>query len=130
MKILLIFLCSFCISAALAQHTSLESIEAPTDFENVHVEQIAEDSLSSAFLIFVKHKVGLHYHDHHTENVYVLDGTGEMILGSDTFRIAPGDHIFIPEKTPHAVKVLSSTPLKVLSVQSPQFDGSDRILLE
>ena len=41
-----------------------------------------------------------------------------------------GDIIFIPMNTVHSLKVTSSIPVKVLSVQSPRFDGKDRIFVD
>ena len=35
----------------------------------------------------------------------------------------------IPKNTPHGLEVLSSAPVKVLSIQSPQFKGADRIFI-
>jgi len=51
-----------------------------------------------------------------------------MVLGTDTFKIASGDLIFIPKNTVHAVKSIGASVLKVISIQSPRFDGTDRIL--
>ena len=41
--------------------------------------------------------------------------------------IVAGDYIRVAKGTPHAVKVLSSTPLKIISVQAPEFFGKDRV---
>jgi len=46
-----------------------------------------------------------------------------------THHINKGDYFNIPENTPHGLQVLSSSPIKVLSIQSPKFDGTDRILI-
>ena len=46
------------------------------------------------------------------------------------FEIKKGDVVFIPKNTAHAVKSTGKQPLKVLSVQSPNFDGKDRIFIE
>jgi len=43
-------------------------------------------------------------------------------------RSAVGGSIFIPQNTWHYVKVTSAEPLKVLSIQAPNFDGKDRVL--
>jgi mannose-6-phosphate isomerase-like protein (cupin superfamily) len=51
-------------------------------------------------------------------------------LGKSKRGIKKGDLIFIPKGTPHAVKTISAVPLKVISVQSPLFDGSDRIMID
>lgn len=124
---LLFFLLPF---FAKAQNQSLDTIKAPANYENIYSRTIASDSLSSSFVIFIKKEVKKHKHATHTENVYILDGEGEMLLGDKTFKVKKGDIIFIPMNTVHSLKVTSSIPVKVLSVQSPRFDGKDRIFVD
>jgi mannose-6-phosphate isomerase-like protein (cupin superfamily) len=88
------------------------------------------DSACSSFLLCIDAAVRPHLHRTHTEHVFVLDGTAEMMLGDSTRAIKAGDMILIPPGTPHAVKVTSPTPLRVISVQSPYFDGTDRVWLD
>ncbi len=107
---------------------SLKELKPDTDFENIHVQKIAEDSLQSTFVIWIKQSVSEHYHAEHTENIVVIAGKATMTLGDSTFTIRAGDHLTIPKGTPHSVtKVFGRKPLQVLSIQSPKFDGSDRI---
>jgi mannose-6-phosphate isomerase-like protein (cupin superfamily) len=120
----------FIFSSAFAQHRSLTELQPKEPFENVYSEKIAEDSLSSSFLIWIKKEVKLHKHLEHSEHVYVLEGEGNMQLGNEKLNIKSGDIIFIPQNTPHKVVTTSKNPLKVVSIQSPKFDGADRILLE
>ena len=115
---------------AKAQNQSLDTIKAPSNYDNIYSRTIASDSLSSSFVIFIKKEVKKHKHATHTENVYILDGEGEMLLGDKTFKVKKGDMIFIPMNTVHSLKVTSSIPVKVLSVQSPSFDGKDRIFVD
>lgn len=121
-------LCLLC-SVLQAQHTVPDTVKAPAAYENVHVVKIASDSLSTTFVIFIKKEVKLHRHNQHTENVIVLDGEGEMQLGDKKFRVKKGDHVFIPKGTKHAVVVKSKKPMKVMSIQSPNFDGKDREMI-
>ena len=88
---------------------------------------LGSDSLSSAFLIVIKNEVKSHKHVYHTENVYIIEGTGHMTMGDKEFDVKPGDHFFIPKGIYHGVKVTSTKPLKLLSVQSPYSDGTDRV---
>jgi len=116
--------------AAIAQiDPDLKQLSPPKSYENIPVERISDDSNQAAFVIWIKIEVVLHKHEWHTKNVYILDGKGEMTLGDEKFVVKKGDYFNIPEATPHALKVLSSGPIKVLSIQSPYFDGSDRILI-
>ena len=115
---------------ATAQNQSLDTIKAPLNYDGIYSRMVASDSLSSSFVIFIKKEVKKHKHAKHTENVYILEGTGEMLLGDKTFLVKKGDMIFIPMNTVHSLKVTSSSPVKVLSVQSPHFDGKDRIFVD
>jgi quercetin dioxygenase-like cupin family protein len=119
----------FCLLISLhsrAQNISTGTLQAPTDFANIHVQQIAGDSLSTSFIIWIKQEVKSHKHEWHSETILVLEGEGTMRLGDTSFAIKPGDYVFIPKQTYHSVTVTKGI-LKVLSVQSPHFDGSDRI---
>lgn len=103
----------------------------PTEtYDNVKVMPVYTDENSSSFMIFVKQKVRRHMHLYHTEVVTVLEGKGEFYLAGETLTIQAGDHIVIPPGTPHGVKTTSKKPLKVLSVQSPEFIGEDRVFVK
>ena len=110
---------------------SLKKMEPSDNFENIYAEKISEDSLQSSFVIWVKSGVKQHFHAEHTENIYVISGKATMTLADSTFTIRKGDLLTIPKGTPHSVtKVFGRKPLQVLSIQSPLFDGSDRIFIE
>lgn len=139
-------LLSFCIilssTFAAAQHCifpeykcenghNLASAEPDAEFENIKVQKLAHDSLSTGFLIWVKKSVRSHRHEYHSENVYVIEGEGDMTVGDNTFRITPGSYVFIPTNVVHSVVVDESKGvMKVLSVQSPFFDGNDRVFVD
>ena len=110
--------------------SSLDSINCPIDFENIYVKKIQSDKNQSAFIIWINKEVKLHKHLTHSESIYILEGEGNMKIGDKTMRVIKGDYYFIPENTTHGVKVSSLKPMKVLSIQAPEFDGKDRVLLE
>jgi mannose-6-phosphate isomerase-like protein (cupin superfamily) len=107
-----------------------DTIKAATEFDNIYGRALYSDSLSSSFVIFIKKEVKKHKHQFHTEHVYILEGEGEMLLGEKQLKVKKGDILFIPKNTIHSLKVTSKEPVKVLSIQSPYFDGKDRILIE
>lgn len=110
---------------------NLNDIKPDEAFENISIKEISKDSLQSNFVIWIKHAVPAHYHENHTESIYVISGKGEMTIGSKTLNIRTGDFIVIPAKTVHSVtKVKGNKPLKVLSNQAPMFDGSDRFFVK
>ena len=102
-------------------------IRPDSTFSNIHVHQISTDSSSTTFVIWVKSKVKMHKHLEHVENIYVTQGEGKFHLGATTYHIEPGDLIVVPKNTWHGVEVTSDIPLKVISIQSPEFKGIDKV---
>ncbi|MEW6773004.1 MAG: cupin domain-containing protein [Bacteroidota bacterium] len=122
---------TFFISSMFAQSViNTDTIGHLSKTDNLYVKNISSDSLCSGFIILIKKEVKLHKHLQHSEHVVVLDGEAEFILGDKKFNIKKGDVIFIPKNTPHKVITTSKKPLKVISIQSPYFDGKDREMLE
>jgi mannose-6-phosphate isomerase-like protein (cupin superfamily) len=131
MKTIFTFLILFVSISAQAQTwQNADTVSCPDDVENIYVRPLYSDSLSSSYVIFIKKQVKLHKHINHTEHVMVLAGSGDMVLGDKVFPIKKGDVVFIPKNTPHSVVTTSKKPLKVVSIQSPQFLGKDRVFLE
>jgi len=112
----------------LTQKTA--DIKPQEEYTNVKMVPLHSDENTSLFLIFVKQSVRKHVHQYHTEVVTILEGTGRMYLGGEYFDVKAGDHIVIPPNTAHGVVTTSSKPLKVLSAQSPEFFGDDRVFIE
>jgi mannose-6-phosphate isomerase-like protein (cupin superfamily) len=108
---------------------STDTVKSP-DAKKNFVKALHSDSLSSSFIIEIPAEVKLHCHAHHTEQVVVLSGEADMRLGDQNIHIKAGDVVFIPKGTPHSAKVTSPFPLRIISIQAPYFDGSDRIMLE
>lgn len=94
-----------------------------------YIRTLFEDSLSSSFCIVIKTDVKAHKHAYHSEHVVVLEGEGLMTMKGKNFVIKKGDLVFIPKNSVHAVRSTGSIPLKVLSIQAPLFNGSDRIFV-
>ena len=95
-----------------------------------NVKLLASDSLCSTFFITIPIGVNMHYNVFHSENVVVTEGTGIMKLGNKEFVIKKGDLIVIPKGTKHSVINTGTNPIKVISVQSPYFDGKDRVWVD
>ena len=128
MKLLFLFIPICLFSQKI--HLNISSIHPPKTYDNIYVKQLSTDKHTSNFVIFVKQGVKAHVHKTHSETVYVLEGEGEMRLGDKQIKVKPGDFIFIPENTVHSVKVISKTPMKVLSNQAPEFLGKDRVFID
>ncbi len=129
-KIFFVLICLVAFIGLSQELIPLKKVKPHKEYENILVKPYSSDANSSSFIIWVKKSVRLHKHQHHTENLYVISGKGELTLGDEILIIKKGDYINIPKDTPHALKVLSSKPIKVLSIQSPKFIGADRIYLD
>lgn len=110
--------------------SSVNEIYPDKEFENIHVKKISSDSSSSTFAIWIKQKVKLHKHVYHTENVLIDEGFGEFQINDSIYKVTAGDLIIIPKNTWHGVIVNSKSTMKVISVQSPEYFGKDRIFKE
>lgn len=129
----LLFLISLTISLTCSaqEFSELKKYEPTEEYDNIHVQKIAEDEFQSVFIIWVKNNVKEHYHANHSENIVVLEGEAVMTLGDQMFLIKKGDYLNIPKGTQHSItQITSETPLKVLSIQSPLFKGEDRVFME
>lgn len=129
MKLLLSIGFFLTFSMAISQEFvgEFNKVRPDSTFDNIHVHQISSNIHSTTFAIWVKNKVRTHKHAHHVENIYVTQGEGRFHLGSTTYHIEPGDLIVVPKNTWHGLEVTSTIPLRVISVQSPEFIGVDRI---
>lgn len=108
----------------------LDTISAPKDYDNIAIKSLCSDSLASSYVIWIKEGVKAHKHIEHSETIVVIDGTAEMRLNDEWYSISKGMYIFIPFNSVHAVRVTSDEPLKVLSIQAPEFKGKDRVFVE
>ncbi len=98
--------------------------------EPFKVIKLASDSNSTSNLVIIKKSLNTHYHLNHTENIWVISGKAKMLVGKQVKNIKKGDYIQLPPGTLHNVKVTSKEALQVISIQSPQFDGKDRIFVD
>ena len=130
MKILNLILLMFLINHSKAQEfvSSTDRIE-PTneDYDNISITKLSTNSDATTFAIWIKKKVKIHKHINHTEHVYIKQGKGKFQLADSLYNVKTGDLIIIPKNTWHGVIVESRNPMKVISIQSPEFFGKDRV---
>jgi mannose-6-phosphate isomerase-like protein (cupin superfamily) len=109
---------------------NVKNLPAPANMNNVGVAKISTDSLHSTYIIWVDDSVRPHYHDRHTELIYVLEGEGVFYRDEEAEVIRAGDYLIILPGTVHSYKCSKGKRTKVLSIQTPEFDGSDRIWVD
>ncbi|MBF36985.1 MAG: hypothetical protein CL838_07410 [Crocinitomicaceae bacterium] len=130
MKILNLILLMFLLNHSNAQEfvSSTDRIE-PTneDYDNISITKLSTNSDATTFAIWIKKKVKIHKHINHTEHVYIKQGKGKFQLADSLYNVKTGDLIIIPKNTWHGVIVESRNPMKVISIQSPEFFGKDRV---
>ena len=130
MKILNLILLMFLINHSNAQEfvSSTDRIEpANEDYDNISITKLSTNSDATTFAIWIKKKVKIHKHINHTEHVYIKQGKGKFQLADSLYNVKTGDLIIVPKNTWHGVMVESRNPMKVISIQSPEFFGKDRV---
>jgi len=128
MKLLITFLLLSLLKIGIAQENfNLDTLQPNQVYENILAEPIYINENNSYFVIWIKKSVKSHKHKTHTETITVIEGEGIMTVGKKSFTIKKGDFFEIPKNTFHALKVTSEIPMKVLSIQTPIFDGTDRV---
>jgi mannose-6-phosphate isomerase-like protein (cupin superfamily) len=55
------------------------------------------------------------------EIYFIMSGQGEMTVGDESRQVAPGDAIWIPAGSPHALANTGEEPLFILVVASPNW---------
>jgi len=100
------------------------------EFENIHLETVAQDRLSSQHLVVIRKEEPRHYHAEHDLWVTVLKGEGEFWLEGTRFPIHPGSSIFIPRGGRHRATNEGKTSLAAFVIATPPYDGRDTVLLE
>ena len=60
-----------------------------------------------------------HFHAEHAEAFYVIDGEVEWTVNGETHRMGPGDMVYVPLDTVHAVKVVGGKNLHTLMIYAP-----------
>lgn len=119
-------LCCFGLSAQ--EIFSVDEMNYEGD-EEIHVSPLTSDKNASSYIIWIKTGVKAHFHANHTEYVHILEGEGKMFLGTEERNVRAGDLIAIPPNTVHSVEVSSSGSMKVISIQTPEFKGNDRVFV-
>jgi mannose-6-phosphate isomerase-like protein (cupin superfamily) len=128
MKIFILFIFLTISNFSFSQEvTNLKDIQPDKEFENILIKKLDTDSNSTAFVIWIKKGVKSHKHETHSEIISVIKGEGVMKINKKSFDIKSGDYFRIPKNTFHSLTVKSEEPMKVLSVQSPEFLGKDRV---
>lgn len=113
----------------LSLHNRISEIEKKYP-ENIHLETVATNTLSSHHLVVIRDKEPLHYHANHDGWAMALEGKGDLVLGEKTFAIRPGSSVFIPRGMRHKAINRGRKPLAAFVIFTPPYDGKDTIPVE
>lgn len=73
-------------------------------------------------------QLSLQYHNHRTEQWYVLSGTGYAIIGDTRQNLQVGQIYVVPEQAPH--RIHADTDVQILEVAFGVFDEQDIVRIE
>ena len=128
MKYFLLLIIVFYSGLTFSQETTnLKEIQPHEEYDNILIKKLDTDDNSTSFIIWIKKGVKSHKHETHSEIISVIEGAGVMTINKKSFDIKSGDYFRIPKNTFHSLSVNSNNSMKVLSVQSPEFSGKDRV---
>jgi mannose-6-phosphate isomerase-like protein (cupin superfamily) len=128
MKNLILFILLLIHTVSFSQEiTNLNTIQPNKEYENIFIKKLDTDSNATSFVIWIKKSVKSHKHETHSEMITVIEGHGLMTIDEKSFPIKSGDYFRIPKNTFHSLEVKSDQPVKVVSIQTPEFLGKDRI---
>ena len=69
--------------------------------------------------------VGQHHHLETEEIYYILEGSGQMIVGTQIRAVEAGDAVFIPRGHTHTLENTGQTPMTILLVCGPAYSYED-----
>ena len=96
-------------------------------FDNIKVETVAKNELSTHHIVIVKKEEPLHYHATHDGWAICLKGEGEFVIGDKRFPIHPGSSVSIPRGIPHKAIRRGKEPVVAFVIFTPPYDGKDTV---
>ncbi|MBN2309979.1 MAG: cupin domain-containing protein [Candidatus Hydrogenedentes bacterium] len=85
-----------------------------------------DNDRASIHRVSIDGRAQTHYHQRLTEYYIVLDGTGVVELDGEEVLVEPGDVIYIPPGTRHALH----GRFEIINVVVPPFDAADEFVTE
>jgi quercetin dioxygenase-like cupin family protein len=92
----------------------VKDIAIPSDFENIYLHPLREESKIHQFVAWAKLGVPDENHPEMQESFLILEGACRCQIGSDFFEYQAGDFFEIPLHTDHNLTVISPQPVKVI----------------
>jgi quercetin dioxygenase-like cupin family protein len=104
-------------------------LKAGEKFQIINVAQ--DDAVSLLLIRFTEGgEVKPHFHKMHDETVYVIKGSGQMLVNDKWIDVKPGTVHFNPMNKVHTTRNTGKDPLVVLSIFTPSMKEPDRYFVE
>jgi mannose-6-phosphate isomerase-like protein (cupin superfamily) len=93
--------------------------------------KVGEDETASVFVgrFTPGVEVKPHFHKAHSETIFVIEGSGQMVIDGNVVEIKPGTVHFNGKGKIHSVKNTGSSDLIVIQVFAPQWKEPDRVMV-
>jgi mannose-6-phosphate isomerase-like protein (cupin superfamily) len=100
--------------------------------EKAQTITIAQDDTISLLVLRATEGVVIksHFHKTHDETVYVIKGTGQMLINDKWVELKPGSLHFNPMGKVHSTKITGNEPLVAISIFTPAMKEPDRHFVE
>jgi mannose-6-phosphate isomerase-like protein (cupin superfamily) len=115
------------LTRPLAELMATAALGAGEDFKIV---ELGRDAHSSHHVVSLRDRELVHRHDLHDLLVFVMQGHGHMLIGTEERAIGAQSVVYVPRGTPHAMRNASAGPIVGYAVFTPAFDGQDRVPVE
>jgi mannose-6-phosphate isomerase-like protein (cupin superfamily) len=134
-------LSSFAISSSQAANTTDQILTQVDDIlnanplkegEKIQIINVAQDDTVSCLLIRFTEgsEIKPHFHKTHDETVYVIKGSGQMLVNDKWIDVKPGMVHFNPMNRVHSTRNTGKEPLVILSIFTPCMKEPDRNFVE
>ena len=75
-------------------------------------------------------KISLQKHKKRSEHWTVVEGEASILLGKKNISLSVNDSIFVPKEEVHRISNSTQDPLKIIEIQSGEYDENDIIRLD
>lgn len=107
----------------------VEEIESQK-FENIKMETLVDNGLSSHHLVVIRDQEPLHYHADHDGWAQVLKGEADFLLDQTWMKLEPGSSVYIPRGMRHKALRRGPGALSAFVIFTPSYDGKDIVPVE
>ena len=117
------------VSQIIANYADILKANPMPAGEKAQSIPLAGDATATLFLARFApgFEVKTHFHKTHSETLYVIEGTGKMVMDGKETDISPGTIIHIPMGTVHSARITGSGELIGFQIFAPAWTEPDRV---